>query len=100
MTSPGSRLGISSACTSWIPLKELSGENIRPALDIKPKLPDGVKTIRNLEYANPGGIRSLLLDLYLPAKESDKPLPVVMWIHGGGWSKGQQGELPADLAGE
>ncbi len=70
------------------------GNGIRPALDIKPKLPDGVKTIRNIEYANPGGKRSILLDLYLPAKESDKPLPVVMWIHGGGWSKGSKENCP------
>ena len=68
--------------------------NIRPALDIKPKLPDSVKTIRNIEYANPGGIRSLLLDLYLPTKGSDKPLPVVMWIHGGGWHKGSKENCP------
>lgn len=70
------------------------GKNIRPALDIKPKLPDGVKTIRNIEYANPGGVRSLLLDLYLPTKESDKPLPVVMWIHGGGWQRGSKENCP------
>ena len=70
------------------------GKNIRAALDIKSKLPDGVKTIRNIEYANPGGIRSLLLDLYQPAKESDKPLPVVMWIHGGGWRNGSKESCP------
>lgn len=70
------------------------GKNIRPAFDIKPKLPEGVQTIRNLEYANPGGIRSLLLDLYLPTKESEKPLPVVMWIHGGGWRKGSKESCP------
>jgi arylsulfatase A len=75
-------------------LNKTVGKETRPALDIKPKLPDGVKTIRNLEYANPGGIRSLLLDLYLPTKEASKPLPVVMWIHGGGWSKGSKENCP------
>lgn len=73
---------------------ELGDAPHRPALDIKPKLPNGVKTIRNIEYANPGGIRSLLLDLYLPTKDYDKPLPVVMWIHGGGWRKGSKENCP------
>lgn len=75
-------------------LTKTPGKNLRPALDIKPKLPNGVKTIRNVEYANPGGIRSLLLDLYLPTKDYDKPLPVVMWIHGGGWRKGSKENCP------
>jgi arylsulfatase A-like enzyme len=31
--------------------------------------------------------RAMVLDLYLPAKH-DGPLPVVIWVHGGGWQWG------------
>lgn len=37
----------------------------------------------------------LLLDLYLPA--SDRPVPVVLWLHGGGWFTGDR-TLAPDLA--
>jgi acetyl esterase/lipase len=43
---------------------------------------------RNIEYAHPDGI-PLLLDLYLP-KGPGRPLPVVIWIHGGGWQGGNK----------
>ncbi|MFH1719137.1 MAG: alpha/beta hydrolase, partial [Planctomycetota bacterium] len=34
--------------------------------------------------------RKLLLDLYLPTKWS-APLPVIVWVHGGGWRGGSKG---------
>lgn len=34
--------------------------------------------------------QDLKLDVYLPAKKSDKPLPVVMYFHGGGWVAGRR----------
>lgn len=51
--------------------------------------PDGAKVHRDLVYATVGD-RKLPLDLYVP-KESDGPLPVVMWVHGGGWRNGSKG---------
>lgn len=48
-------------------------------------IPEGVTARRDLVYASPGG-RDLLLDLYLPA--ASRPLPLVVWIHGGGWRSG------------
>lgn len=56
------------------------------------KLPAGVKALRDLEYVQ-GGHERNRLDLYLP--ESKKPLPLVVWIHGGGWSKGSKEGCPA-----
>ncbi len=50
---------------------------------------DGVKTFGNLEYGQPGGVK-LLLDLYVP-KQADRPMPLVIYIHGGGWElKGKE----------
>ena len=50
--------------------------------------PPGVKMVPNLEYANVNG-KSLLLDLYLPER-IETPVPVVMYVHGGGWSSGDK----------
>ena len=44
--------------------------------------------IREIEFANPDG-HSLKLDLYLPADRS-KPVPVVVFVHGGGWKNGSR----------
>jgi acetyl esterase/lipase len=72
---------------------------VSPAADTQPTtapvrtLSPGVKLVPNLEYASVNG-KSLLLDLYLPRK-IDKPLPVVMWVHGGGWFQGDKKVCPA-----
>ena len=54
-----------------------------------PQLPDGVTAQRDLPYAgdNDGDHK---LDLYLPAK-AEKPLPLLIYIHGGAWSMGDKG---------
>ena len=59
----------------------------------KPKLPPGTVLHRDLEYVAGGHARNKL-DLYLPAK-ADNPLPVIVWIHGGGWSGGSKEGCPA-----
>lgn len=45
-----------------------------------------VPTHDNVVYATVGG-RDLMLDLYIPESEPG-PYPVMIWIHGGGWSGG------------
>jgi acetyl esterase/lipase len=55
---------------------------------VKPKLPEGTKVHRNLEYVKDGHQRNKL-DLYLPEK-ADGPLPVIVWVHGGAWSAGSK----------
>ncbi|MFT5109110.1 MAG: hypothetical protein ACI9UA_004757, partial [Pseudoalteromonas tetraodonis] len=62
-------------------------ENVRKKK--KPALPEGVNIIKDLEYAKPGG-KPLRLDLYLPEKAPDSPLPVIVWVHGGGWLNGSK----------
>jgi len=55
--------------------------------------PRGVKAIRNLEFARTSGSK-LLLDLYVPAASAG-PLPVIAWVHGGGWRSGDKEPCPA-----
>ncbi|PQO41964.1 alpha/beta hydrolase, partial [Blastopirellula marina] len=55
--------------------------------------PDEAVVYRDLEYAKVGDM-PLLLDLYYP-KDATAPVPVVVWIHGGGWNKGSKNRCPA-----
>jgi len=43
--------------------------------------------VRTLTYASRNGA-DLLLDLYLPANPIRRPAPVIVFLHGGGWSGG------------
>ena len=43
--------------------------------------------MRTLTYASRDGA-DLLLDLYLPAQPIRRPTPVIVFLHGGGWSGG------------
>jgi len=60
-----------------------------------PHLPSGVKAVRDLEYGRPGGV-PLRLDIYSPLKPAGK-LPVIVWIHGGGWDTGSKGFCPINF---
>ena len=48
----------------------------------------GVQVLRDLEYVQ-GGHERNRLDLYLPEKAA-RPLPVILWVHGGGLEAGRQ----------
>jgi len=61
-------------------------------------LPPGVTLQKDIEYV-PGGGQSHTLDLYLPAS-SGKPVPVLMFIHGGGWRSGSKDGCPAKFLAE
>jgi acetyl esterase/lipase len=58
----------------------------------QPASPEGI--LKDQEYAKPEGRGSLRLDLFLPTA-APKPFPVVVWIHGGGWTSGNKGQCPA-----
>jgi acetyl esterase/lipase len=49
----------------------------------EPRAPE----VRTLTYASRDGTE-LLLDLYLPAEPVGRPIPVIVFLHGGGWSGG------------
>jgi acetyl esterase/lipase len=54
----------------------------------QPSLPPGTQKLKDLEYGQASG-RAMHLDLYLPQK-ADKPLPLIIWIHGGAWMAGSK----------
>ena len=45
--------------------------------------PEGATAQRDIVYATHGEIE-LALDLYLPSAKAENPIPVVIWVHGGG----------------
>ncbi len=58
----------------------------QPEVELPPPRPppEGIRILRDIEFGR-GGERVLRLDLFLPEKASPKPLPVVVWVPGGGW---------------
>jgi len=55
---------------------------------LKPALDPGPRFIRNIVYAKAGD-RPLLMDALVPPA-ADKPRPMVVFIHGGGWRAGDK----------
>ena len=54
-----------------------------------PKLPDTVELVRDVQFGTGGG-RPLLLDIVRPKQTPADPMPVVVFIHGGGWRGGSR----------
>ena len=55
-----------------------------------PAVPATIEEIKNIEYKNING-KSLQLDLYKP-RNLTKPAPLLVFIHGGGWSGGERAD--------
>src|SRR5262249_36362207 len=54
-------------------------------------IPDGVALEADLEYGR-AVERSLTLDLFRPKNQGTRTLPVIVYIHGGGWQQGNKNE--------
>ena len=65
-------------------------ERKRPGGGMVRRRPEHVKINRDIVYARVDG-KELLLDVYLPKKNPGRRMPVVVWIHGGGWRGGSKG---------
>jgi acetyl esterase/lipase len=79
-------LGLGLAWTSLA----ISQEQPKPAPS---RPPQGVKVLKDLPYVENGHEQNRL-DLYLPVKAEGR-LPLVGWIHGGGWKGGSKENCPA-----
>ena len=55
---------------------------------------NGIRAEKDIPYVA-GGDAAQRLDLYLPEQPAEKPLPLVVWIHGGGWKGGSKAGCPA-----
>jgi len=65
--------------------------------------PDGVTSLADVTYSVIDGYRPLIVDIYMPPKQTG-PKPLVLYIHGGGWvaghtrHSGASANFPAVLA--
>ena len=57
-------------------------------------VPPGVRVHRYLQHGCIGD-RKLVLDLYLP-ETGEQPVPLIIWVHGGGWAAGSKDQVGAE----
>ncbi len=70
----------------------MTRRNATAAPQKAPPLPEGIAATPDLAYADNDNPRQKL-DLFLPKKRnSDRPLPVLVFIHGGGWKAGSKAD--------
>ena len=62
-----------------------------------PPVPEGTKALRDLAYVE-GGHERHKLDLFVPESAAG-PLPLIIWVHGGGWQNGSKEGCPPLRAG-
>jgi acetyl esterase/lipase len=77
--------GVLAASAGWS-----AGVVAEPAVETK----GGVRAEKNIPYVTDGD-PAQRLDLYLPDPPAEKPLPLVVWVHGGGWKGGSKAGCPA-----
>ena len=54
-------------------------------------------TISDIQYCTGGG-QPLLMDIFIPDQNQGAPAPAVLWLHGGGWERGDKnGSSGAEL---
>jgi arylformamidase len=70
----------------------------RPALaallliTVLPTIASAQKLTADVPYLD-GGNERHLLDIYTPGNSTDRKLPVMFWIHGGGWQAGNKSDV-------
>jgi carboxylesterase type B len=77
--------------TSLIPISA----PITPAQ--QPKLPDNVELVKDVEYGK-GGERALKMHIIRPKVAPKETMPVLVWVHGGGWEAGNKNDGIGRLA--
>jgi len=66
------------------------GIGLEKLINMNPEIPADIEEIKDIEYKNING-KSLQLDIYRP-KNGIKPLPLLVFIHGGGWRSGKRSD--------
>lgn len=66
----------------WIGLEKL--------VNMAPEIPEDIKEIKDIEYKNVEG-KSLKLDIYRSVNVN-QPVPLLVFIHGGGWKGGERSD--------
>jgi len=59
-------------------------------IDREPPVPAEIQEIKDIEYKNIDG-KSLQIDMYIP-REVEKPVPLLVFIHGGSWAHGKRSD--------
>ncbi|WP_197441503.1 alpha/beta hydrolase [Thalassoglobus neptunius] len=78
-----------------LPILVPSEVNAQQAPYIKKAL-ESVTVERDIAYVKDGHERQKL-DLYVPKSEGDSKLPLVVWVHGGGWAQGSKDRIGSCL---
>ncbi len=89
---PGWRWSASVAVLALGGVLVAQPEAARGKMPPAPRVPEGVKAHRNLAYVENGHERQVL-DLFVP-ESAARPLPLIVWIHGGGWAAGDKSGCP------
>ncbi len=71
------------------------GVGLEHLINRNPEVPVDIEEIKNIEYKNIDG-KSLQLDIYKP-KNLTKPAPLLVFIHGGGWTSGERADYKVYL---
>lgn len=69
--------------------QEFTANRLRPG-----RIPENVRALRDIPYVESGHERQKL-DIYLPKQTTPELMPLVIWIHGGGWKSGNRFPCPA-----
>jgi acetyl esterase/lipase len=77
--------------TLLVTLSATASTSRQPGRNNRSRVPEGVTVERDIVYARVGD-RDLPLDIYVPDNGA-RPMPVIIWIHGGGWKGGSKGGI-------
>jgi acetyl esterase/lipase len=85
-------LGLLASALLATPANAQVPGKVRAGTPPAPRVPEGVRAHRDLAYVVNGHERQKL-DLFVPER-SDAPLPLIIWVHGGGWQNGSKEGCP------